>query len=352
MKKTGFIDIDSKWGGRPEDLVIHIFREHSSGIEFEKTVQYTPALSSELNTEDISDYYLSLSLNLLNFRVLSVPFQDMEKLRKVLPFELDSLIIGGSAGIAFDVIPIDRGDMLVAYADKKELASILATLKTLNIDPRVVTSIELRSVLNKGLTEIVPRLLNFTELAAGERTKSAADELVSNSINLRTGSIAYTKDTEKIKSSLRLTTTLAILLAILINAYLFYNFINFSRDAAAMKKEVRSIYTTLFPNDRKITDELYQTKSQIKAIQDRLDTLEGVYPLRLMSDLSQKPLQGIVLNEISIEKDVTTIKGEAVSMDSISGMKTALAKVLKNITVSDIKPSSEGKMVFTAVAKK
>lgn len=352
MKKIGFIDISSNWDGRAEDLVIHIFRGQASGFEFEKTVQYTPALSSELKAGGINDYYLGLPLDLLNFRVLSVPFQDREKLRKVLPFELDSLIMGGSVGIAFDAIPLDSGEILVAYADKKKLTAILATLNALNIDPRVVTSIELRAVMNKGLNELVPRLLNFSGLTAGERTKYAVDELIANSMNLRTGSIAYTKDTENIRKTLRLTTTLTILLAIVINIYLFYNFMTFSRDAAAIKKELRNTYTGLFPNDKKITDELYQAKSQIKALKDQLDAMEGVYPLHLMSGLSQGPLQGIVLNEINIERDITTIKGEAVSMNSIDGMKATLAKVMKNITVSEIKPSSDGKMVFSAVAKK
>lgn len=352
MKKIGFIDIDSKWGGRAEDLLIHIFRDHPGGFELERTVQYTPAMSSELKQSDISDYYLSLPLDLLNFRVLSVPFQDREKLRKILPFELDSLIIGGSSGVAFDAIPLDSGDMLVAYADKKKLTPILTTLSSLNLDPRVVTSIELRAVLNKGLNEIIPRLLNFTELTVAERIKAATDELLSNSINLRTGSIAYTKDTEKIKKTLRLTATLAILLSIVINAYLFFSLITSNKNAAAMKREVRSVFTALFPDDKKITDELYQTKSHIKDIQSKLDALEGVYPLRLMAGLSQVPLHGIVFNEISLEKDITTIKGEAVSMESITGMKAPLSKVMNNVTVSEIKPSSDGKLIFTAVVKK
>lgn len=351
MKKIGFIDIDSKWGGRAEGLQVHIFKSRAGGFDFEKTVQYTPGPSYTWEPGNISEFYLSLPLNLLNFRVVSVPFQDKEKLRKVLPFELDGLIMGGSAGIAFDAIPLDNGDMLVAYADKKELTSLLTKLSPLNFDPRVVTSIELREVLNNGLNEIIQRILNFSELTANDRIKAATDELVSNSINLRTGSIAYTKDAEKIKKALRLTTTLAILLAIVINSYLFFSLITFKKDAAAMKRDIRSAYTALFPNDRKITDELYQTKSHIRAVQDKLDALEGVYPLRLMAGFSQEPLKGIVFNEINLERDLTTIKGEAVSMDSITGMKTALSKVMNNITVSDIKPSPDGKMIFTAVAK-
>lgn len=344
--------MDSKWEGRAEDLPVHVFTNQAGGLEFEKTVQYPISSSSGFMPDGIRDYYLSLPLDFLNFRVLSLPFQDREKLRKILPFELDGLIMGGSDSIAFDVLPLDNGDMLVAYADKKELASILAKLSARNIDPRVVTSIELRTVLNKGLGNIVPRLLDFGEVTAVERIKAAADELTSNSINLRTGSIAYTKDTEKIKKTLRLTTTLAILLAIIINSYLFFSLITFRKDAAAMKKEVRSAYTALFPNDRKIADELYQTKSHIKDIQAKLGAMEGVSPLRLMAGLSQERLNGIVFNEITLERDITTIKGDAVSMDSITAMKTALSKVMNNITVSDIKPSPDGRMLFTAVAKK
>jgi hypothetical protein len=89
----------------------------------------------------------------------------------------------------------------------------------------------------------------------------------------------------------------------------------------------------------------------MKEIKDKGDALIGAQPLQFLLDLSQKTPQGILFYEIAIDKDLITMKGEASSMDDVDKAKTRLSEVLKDVSVSDMKPSTAGKTLFTLVAK-
>jgi hypothetical protein len=92
-------------------------------------------------------------------------------------------------------------------------------------------------------------------------------------------------------------------------------------------------------------------KAHMREIREKGDALIGIYPLQTLMDLSKVKLHGVVFNEISLDKDKVTIKGEAASMDDIGRIKTEIAKSLKDISVTDIKPSVAGKVLFTVIAK-
>lgn len=351
MRRVGFIDLHDKWDTKEEDLTIYIFGSHARGLELEKTIKHIPATASDLKSEGIGEFYLSIPLNLLNFRIVKLPFSDKEKLKKVIPFELDGLILGGSNSIVFDTIKLNGEDVLVTYIEKGKLTDILTKLALLDLDPRVVTSIELHYAINKGIIDIIPYLVNPEKLTVDDRISAARGELLSNSINLRTGPLAYTRDVGVYKKTLNVSAALSILLAFVIISNLVFRLIIERRDVSSIKKETRGIYVGLFPEDKKITDELYQMKSHIKDIKDRGDVLAGIYPLHFMADLSRRMIHGVVFNEINLDKDLITIKGEAASMDAIGKTKTMLSEFLTDAVVSDIKPSAEGKMLFTVVAK-
>jgi hypothetical protein len=112
------------------------------------------------------------------------------------------------------------------------------------------------------------------------------------------------------------------------------------------------IMDCLFPEEKKISDELYQMKAHMKGIQEKGDALIGVYPLQLLLDLSQKRVQGAVFNEISIDKDTMTIKGEAALMDDVGKIKAKVSESMKDVSVADIKPSVAGKVMFTVIVKR
>ena len=81
--------------------------EKSRGTYIKKEVLHASVseeyeLGLERMPHDIEASYVSVPLSMLSFRTIELPFSDMKRVREVLPFELDNLILGGSGGIVFD----------------------------------------------------------------------------------------------------------------------------------------------------------------------------------------------------------------------------------------------------------
>lgn len=364
MKKIGFIDIHPQSAGglagflsRGEegqesgDILIYLFTSDGEGYRFEKTVEY----ASLTETADIGEFYLSIPIEILNFRILNLPFTDREKLQKVIPFELDNLITGGSASVVFDAIILERNEdnaeVLVACVERKTFDNLLTKLARRAMDPRIVTSLDLRSVVGAGKEEIACRLLNAEKLEAADRIDAAKEELSAYTLNLRTGPFVYTRDTEKMWRRLKKTAVIAIVLALVINADLLFRTVTNRREVSVIKREMRDHYAGLFPDEKRIADELYQMKSHIKDMKEKGDLLLGVNPLQFLMDLSEKKSDDVAYNEIDLEKGLIKLKAEAVSMEAIDQAKVRLSKYLSDVSVSEVKPAANGKFFFTAVAK-
>lgn len=362
IKKVGFVDLSSAKSGD-----INIFVGRNGKYELEKSIEYAGENVSSLNAEAIDEFYLSLPLEMLNFRLLKLPFSDKEKLMKVVPFELESLIIESPDNVVFDATVLDGSALsdksaladkadkgfavLVTYIGKETLGETLTRLAALNIDPQIITSIELQAVKKGGAEDIAARLINPGKISRDERIAAAKTELLQHTVNLRRGPFAYTKDLEKIKKTLKVTAALFIALLLIMNAYLAFRIAAAKNEASSVKREMRNIYAGLFPDEKKITDELYQLRSHMKEIKEKGDAMIGVYPLRFLLDLSRKTMQGVALNEISLDKDLIVMKGEASSMGDIDKAKAGLSESLVDVSVSDIRPSAGGKVFFTIVAK-
>jgi type II secretory pathway component PulL len=354
MKRAGFLDLTSVAGEKPAGT-FYVFNVSAGKYEFESPQPFPDDGISAFSPADMDECVLSLPLEQLNFRVLKLPFDDREKLLKVIPFELENLIMESSDAVIFDPVVLggsgDTFDVLVPYIEKRVLKGILENCASGGIDPAVVTSLGLRALLGGGHENIALRLVNPGEMAPDERITAAGEELLKHTINLRTGPFAYTKDAEKTRKTLKVTVTLLILLALMINAYLAFGIITSKVETAGVRRELRNAYAGLFPNEKKITDELYQMKSHMKEIKEKGDALVGVQPLQFLLDLSQKTPQGIMFYEITLDKGLITLKGEASSMGDVDKVKTRLSEVLKDVSVADIKPSTGGKTLFTLVAK-
>ncbi|MBU2623519.1 MAG: hypothetical protein KKD92_14515 [Proteobacteria bacterium] len=364
MKKIGFIDINPRSAGslpgflsqgeegqEAGDVLIYLFTSDGEKYRFEKTLEY----ASNPEMADIGEFYLSIPTEVLNFRILNLPFTDREKLQKVIPFELDNMITGGSASVVFDAIVLERNkesaEILVAYVERKTLDNLLTKLARRDMDPRIVTSLDLRTIVGAGKEDIIGRLLNPEKLEAADRIDAAKDELSAHTLNLRTGPFVYTRDTEKMWRRLKITAIIGILLALVIHADLLFRTITTGREVSVIKREMRGDYTGLFPGEKKIADELYQLKSHIKEIKKNGDLLLGVKPLQFLMDLSEKKSDDVTFNEIDLEKGLIKLKAEAVSMNAVDQAKVRLSEYLSDVSVSEAKPAANGKIYFTVVAK-
>jgi type II secretory pathway component PulL len=303
------------------------------------------------------EFLFSLPLSLLDFRVLELPFSDIKKVRELVPFEIDNLVLGGSGSVAFDAFILGRDEgksqVLVAYVAKETLRTILNKLKASDIDPKAIISVELAHAVSSSSSagEISRKLLSPEPLAEKDRIAAAFREIKNQTVNLRRGEFAYTADAERAKKSLMLTAALVFLLLLVFLADNAMVAVSTKRENDSLKESMRKTYTGLFPTEKKISNELYQLKAHIKELKDKESSFVGLSPLKVLLDLSSVSRPGISFIEVTIDRDITILKGEAPSMSDVQKTKTELEKVFTDVAISDTKPSSQGKTLFTITVK-
>ena len=202
-----------------------------------------------------------------------------------------------------------------------------------------------------GIQDFGERVMNAPEIDLDERKGLAAKELAAPSINLRTGQFAYTKETEKAGKALKITAALAVTLALLLNAGLALRAFSARKDAGVLAKEIRQAYTGLFPEDKKISDELYQLKSRMREVGEKADAVTGISPNELLLALSSRPMPGVAIHEITVDKKRISIKGEAGNASGLDSIKSSLQGSFTEVIVSEVGESSGNRLSFTVVAK-
>ncbi len=372
MKKAGVIDIHPNspmCGPYPspqetnqygdDQSLIHLFKITGDGYTYEATLDYV----SQNNGMGIDEFYVSLPATILDFRILNFPFSDKEKITKAIPLELDNYIIGDPEEIIFDSIILGGDDtsveVLVAYARKEGINHVLTQLARKNIDPRVITSIDLQTVVKTGegsdregfRGSIAEHLIGLKKWDQNQRISAAAQELTKPTIDLRIGQFAYKKDAEKIGKALRITFLLAFLLALVVHASIMFQAVMMKKEVATITSDMRGSYSSLFPSDKKTIDVLNQLKSHIREIEEKSDTLTGITALQFLMDLSKRRDSYTVYTDIQIAKSLIKMKAETSSMDDLSKIEKKLSEFLLDVSVSDVKTSAHGKILFTVIAK-
>jgi type II secretory pathway component PulL len=350
MRKSLFIDI------KEGEVGTYLFEIKQSKFEIKENKKYPMPEKYDFYldgmAEDIENTYLSLPVGSLNFRVIDLPFTDKDKIREVLPFELDGMTLGGSDGVIFDdVILSTSGDtcrVLAVYVEKHTMRNILEKLKSYHIDPVFVTSIELKNMLK----DFSPaKLLAPVELEDGDRVALALEEMKTPTINLRRNEFSYTQDIEKVKKSLRMTAVLLISLMLVMSSDILVKILSARHEITYLKNEMRKTYQEIFPQEKNIVNELYQLKAHMKELKNKEQFFVGVDPLNLLLKLSQVDRQGVIFNEVMADGENFTLKGEAPSLSDIQKIKVELGRFFDDVNISDSKASAEGQMLFTITAK-
>jgi type II secretory pathway component PulL len=350
MSKILIIDFMEK------ELFTYLLEIKKNGYEVKESKRYPLSdrydFSLDVVTEDIESAYLSLPVSSLNFRFIDLPFSDKERIREILPFELDGLILGGSNEVIFDDAVIgssgNKYQVLAVYIEKNILRELLEKLKLYRIDPVSIISIELREVLKDFTSE---RLLSPVMLEDKDRIALAFEEIKKPTINLRRDEFSYTRDVERTRKSLKVTAVLMILLVLVLAADLLLRIVTVRHEIVFLKNEMRKRYQEVFPGEKNIVNELYQLKSHMKELKGKEELYVGVNPLNLLLNLSQIDKQGIVFNEVTADRVNLIMKGEAPSLSDIQHVRGKLESFFNEVTISDSKSSSQGTMLFTITAK-
>ena len=354
MSKTVFLDFKGR------ELSVYSF--DNGGRNGQPAASFTIPVEEDYSfvldkTVGAEESIFSLPLSLLDFRVLELPFSDVKKVKELVPFEIDNLVLGGSDSVVFDAFILGssegKSQVLVAYIWKETLRTILKKLKAAGIDPKAVVSLELAHAVGSSASaeEIAGKLLSPQPLDEKNRVSTAAAEIKNPTVNLRRGEFAYTVDTERTKRSLMVTAALVVLVLLIFLADNVLVIVSTKHENDSIKESIRKTYRGLFPSEKKISNELYQLKAHMKELEDKESSFVGVSALDTLLDLSSTSKPGVSFIEVTVDRDLTILKGEAPSMSDVQKTKTDLEKIFKEVNISDTKPSVQGKTLFTLTVK-
>jgi len=296
---------------------------------------------------------ISLPLNLLNFRVLELPFHDKSRINEILRFDLEGIILDDISNIIFDSVILDRVEdrykVLVIFIEKQRLRSILTKLNAKGIDPFCITSIEVRNIVKDF---DIDKILNPISLKNEERIDIAKEELKAPTINLRKDEFVFKREFEKEKKAFKVSIILLILLFSLNLINFFINFMAITRESKVIKNDIRKMYQGLFPQENNIFNEIYQIKSHIRELEEKENVFVSVSPLEILMELSRLKRNGLVVSELAVEKNNIIIKGESHSLSIIQDFRDGLNKIYRDVNISDSKELVQGKMAFTIIARR
>ncbi|MGO9016025.1 MAG: hypothetical protein ACLQF0_13730 [Dissulfurispiraceae bacterium] len=338
--------------------------EKSKGTYIKKDVlrislspEYEPGL--ERIPHDIETSYVSVPLNMLSFRTIELPFSDMKRVREVLPFELDNLILGGSGVIVFDARILKEREgtykFLAVCMMKDSLSKLLDGFRRKGIDIKTVTSIDLVSAFDafSSEDEIADLLMHQSpgSLSAEDRIAVAAHEMAAPAIDLRRGEFTYKGDTEKARKSLKYTLVFGVLLILLLVSDLLLNGIAMKKESLSIDDGIRKSYTDMFPGEKNITSEIYQLKAHLRELKGKEPLFAGISPLQFLLDLTASGKNGFSFNDIDIDNSRIILKGECRTLSDVQTLRNSLAAFLTDVAISDTKPLAQGRTAFTITAK-
>lgn len=346
--KTGFFD----WTDR--EINLYIFDRRGGEARLVDTLsspldgELTPSLPASLVKNGIEDVYLSIPLSLLALREQDFPFSDRDKIRDTLAYELEGLLLGSVSDYSIDHIVTDSSEsgsrVLAVCVEKARLRGIIDMFASAGVEPRVVTSLDLR--LSGGRGE---DLLDEPVAGREARAGAAGQELLNPSVNLRRDELSYQGDIEKFRKKLRLTAVLVIILLALLGAGSMLRLVSLDKEHAMLQERITAVYRRVFPEDKKIIDAARQFKGNMNLLMKKKDALAGIPLLDILRSIADIKESGITLYELTAEGTNLMIKGTAGSFEEVEAFRNSLSAEFKGVKVVDSGTSADKKISFTII---
>ncbi len=307
-------------------------------------------LSPDLNLSGPAVVYLNLPLERLNFRILEFPFNDIKKVKDVLPFELASRMLHDIHEIIVDAVTIgengEKTTVLAVCVHKPVLEEVLGIAVKLQVNPRFVTATGLRSIISDFSPE---KLTELSSPGDDEYLSLIKQDMHDPIVNFRRGEFAYKQDAKVMGKTFRLSVLLVGLLLFIVCVNMTFKFVTIHQQIPIIREEMEKTYRAMFPEEKTLIDPIYQAKARLKALRDKESTA-GILPNEILLTLAGAKVKDIAVNELTMDRNGISIKGEAPVLKSIEVWKRSLEKVFDEVRITDSR-SYDNKLIFTVSAK-
>jgi len=126
--------------------------------------------------------------------------------------------------------------------------------------------------------------------------------------------------------------------------------ISLNKEHRSLSTEMQKIYSSVFPEEKKIVDAKRQFAGKINALKKKNAVLSGIPALDILYDIaSGKNIKGITLHEFTAEGKNIIIKGTAGSFEDVESLKNALSNAFRNAKVTDSGATADKKIGFTII---
>lgn len=348
--KIGFAD----WTG--EELHFYTFQKKGSSLKLEGTrtisLQGEPEQSAlaALKTAGMNELYLSLPAALLSLRELEFPFADEKKISDTIAYELEGLLLGDTEDYCIDHIVTESYDnsskVLAVCMEKTKLDGIIRTFTAAGLEPKVITSLDLRISGNN-----YDRILQGQTEDKTVRSDSAREELIHPSINIRRGELSFTGDIKRFVKISNISALLVLFLLILfgVNLTLRYKLLN--KEHNLLMSQVEGSFRSAFPEETKVVDISRQFTSNVNILKNKKAVLAGIAPLDMLKSITDITDDLATLDEIRADGDNIVIKGIVPEFKDVEVLKNSLSASFDNVNVTDSTSTTGDKISFTIVMK-
>jgi type II secretory pathway component PulL len=339
---------------KEDSYFLSLFDSKQNGYSFRETreIKLGDAYLSGI-IEKIDTVYLNVPLQSLHFRILSLPFSDKDKIRDIIPFQLEGMTVESINEIVYDFEILGKDDdkfkVAVVFANKKVLKSLCDGVAEYGIKPNVITNID----IFKALTSASANSLSEADELTGPESRDIMASVLSRPIiDLARGEFSYRGDIEKAKGYLRFSVVFAVVIYILLSLHLLIDMKNISSDKEHVDSKMNELYRQLVPGEGKIVNPLYQLKSQRKQIEQKVSVLNDAQPLKMLRSISEIWTKAGMAESMTIASSLITIKGEAGSVRDVQAIADSLKTIIVGEASIETNQFAGGKVGFTIQVKR
>jgi type II secretory pathway component PulL len=348
--KTCFLD----W--TEDELHVYLFEKKRGKYILSDTA--TVPMEGEFSVETLpaaipSSYdnvFLSIPGTQLSIREISFPFHDKSKIKNTISYELEGLLLGNASDYCIDHIIIesseDESRVLALCMEKARLGELISSLSSAGLDPRVITSLDIRMTEGKS-----DRILSHMENDAGTREQAAREEVVKPTFNLRQDELSYVRDIERFRKVVHLSLALLLVLLMFIGSNMHLRYISLKEEHSILKKEMSALFQKAFPEERKIVDPLRQFRGNMNRLIEKKAVLAGVSVLNILRTLSEVERGKITLREFNADDKIIIVKGSAPSFEEVESYSNILSSFFDDVRITDSKASADRDVTFSIAMK-
>jgi len=275
------------------------------------------------------DLRLYIGIDAFSLRKTVLPALDRDKMKEILPFEMEGLFLSPSSALVFDFYPIrpaEKGTECLVFALKKETAE-------------------------KYIAPFVKAGLNIVSLSPlwdDKLSDSVADEGIfyKTALNLVPAGLTGEKKKKKAMDVYQTAFIYAIAVLLVFISGLSFRYYLILKKEAGMKKEVSAVYASLFPGQKMPQDLYYGVQSKLVELKQNYRVFKGIEVLGILKSVSESSREGVRVKEINMDGNKATLKGESSDYAAVEQFRNNLKKSFSDVQLLETKNMPDGKSGF------